>query len=119
MKGHCDPGHEQNEISRELNCPDQAGFRRRQEWSGCCLTATTFGPFDLAHTMTFTQVEGERPARTIYELKEVTGGTELTLMSDSVPGTKIGKMVAGGPFIVNNLKPVVETGRPNSGAPCS
>lgn len=70
-------------------------------------------PHRYSHTITFTQVEGEQPALTTYELKEVAGGTELTLIADSIPGSQIGKMVSGGPFIVANLKAVVETGRPN------
>lgn len=69
-------------------------------------------PHRYSHTIYFTQVKDERPARTTYELREVPGGTELTLMSDAVPGTKMGKMVAGGPFIVENLKAVIETGKP-------
>lgn len=69
-------------------------------------------PYRYSHTMSFTRVEGEQPARTTYELKEVPGGTELTLISDAIPGTKTGRMVKGGPFIVNNLKRFVETGKP-------
>jgi uncharacterized protein YndB with AHSA1/START domain len=69
-------------------------------------------PHRYAHTIYFTQIEGEQPGRTTYELKEVPGGTEFTLISEALPGTKVGKMVAGGPFIVNNLKRVVEAGRP-------
>lgn len=62
--------------------------------------------------MSFTQVEGEQPAKTTYELREVSGGTEFTLISEAIPGTKTGKMVQGGPFIVENLKALVETGKP-------
>ncbi len=69
-------------------------------------------PYRYSHTISFTQVTGERPARTTYELREVPGGTEVTLMSDAVPGTRMGKMVAGGPFIVENLKKLIETGKP-------
>lgn len=69
-------------------------------------------PYRYSHTISFTQVEGEQPARTTYELKEVPEGTELTLISDAIPGTKMGKMVASGPFIVENLKACVETGKP-------
>ncbi len=69
-------------------------------------------PHRFSHTITFTQVEGERPGRTTYELKEVHGGAELTLTSEAVPGSKIGNMTKGGPFIVENLKALVETGRP-------
>ena len=69
-------------------------------------------PYRYVHTIYFTQIEGEQPGRTTYELREAPGGTEFTLISEALPGTKVGKMVAGGPFIVNNLKRVVETGRP-------
>ncbi|MEQ8936606.1 MAG: SRPBCC domain-containing protein [Amphiplicatus sp.] len=74
-------------------------------------------PYRYSHTMSFTQVEGERPAKTTYELKEVPSGTEFTLTSECIPGTKTGKMIEGGQFIVDNLKAVVETGKPRfSGA---
>ncbi len=69
-------------------------------------------PHRYSHTMSFTQVKGERPARTTYELKEVPGGTEFTLTSEAMPGTETGKMIQGGPFIVANLKALVETGKP-------
>ena len=69
-------------------------------------------PHRYAHTMSFTQVKGEQPARTIYELKEVPGGTELTLISEAIPGTETGKMIQGGSFIIANLKALVETGKP-------
>ena len=68
-------------------------------------------PFRFSHTTSFTQVEGEQPARTTYELKEIPGGTQLTLISEAVPGTKTGRMVLGGSMIVANLKRYVETGR--------
>jgi uncharacterized protein YndB with AHSA1/START domain len=69
-------------------------------------------PYRYSHTMSFTRVEGEQPARTTYELKEVPGGTELTLISEAIPGTRTGRMVKGGPFIVDNLKKFIETGKP-------
>jgi uncharacterized protein YndB with AHSA1/START domain len=69
-------------------------------------------PYRYSHTLSFTQVEGEQPARTTYELKEVAGGTELTLISQAIPSTKTSRMVKGGPFIVKNLKTLIETGRP-------
>ena len=69
-------------------------------------------PHRYSHTIYFTQVEGEQPALTTYELKEVPGGTEFTLIAESLPGTKVGKMIAAGPFIVDNLKRLIETGRP-------
>jgi uncharacterized protein YndB with AHSA1/START domain len=69
-------------------------------------------PHRYSHTIYFTQVEGEQPGLTIYELKEVPGGTEFTLISEALPGTQVGKMIQGGPFIVENLKRLVETGKP-------
>jgi uncharacterized protein YndB with AHSA1/START domain len=71
-------------------------------------------PHRYSHTMAFTQYEGEAPATVTYELKEVAGGTEFSLITTNVPaGTKTGKSMAqGGPFIVDNLKRLVETGKP-------
>ena len=59
-------------------------------------------PHRYAHTMAFTQYEGEAPATVTYELKEVPGGTEFSLVTTNVPvGTKTEKSMAqGGPFIV-------------------
>ncbi len=83
-------------------------------------TAIVFGevkefnpPYRYSHTMSFTQIIGEEPAFTTYDLKEVPGGTELTLTTLVDPATKTGKMVASGSFITDNLKAVVETGKPN------
>jgi uncharacterized protein YndB with AHSA1/START domain len=76
-------------------------------------------PHRYSHTMAFTQYVGESPATVTYELKEVPGGTEFSLITTNVPaGTKTEKSMAqGGPFIVDNLKALVETGKPNfSGA---
>ena len=70
-------------------------------------------PHRYAHTMMFTNMDD--PASTVtYELKEVDGGTEFTLITDNVPaGTKSEKSMAqGGPFITANLKSLVETGKP-------
>lgn len=69
-------------------------------------------PYRYSHTTSFTRVTGEQPARTTYELKEVPGGTEFTLISEAIAGTKTGKMNQGGSFIVNNLKSLIETGKP-------
>ena len=70
-------------------------------------------PHRYSHTMSFTQNEGEEPAFTTYDLKEIPGGTEVTLTTLVDPATKTGKMVASGSFITDNLKAVVETGKPN------
>ena len=71
-------------------------------------------PHRYAHTMAFTQYEGEAPARVSYDLKELPGGrTEFVLTTDAIPTTKTGKsMVQGGAFITQNLKSLVETGKP-------
>lgn len=71
-------------------------------------------PHRYSHTMAFTQYEGDPPSTVTYELKEVPGGTEFSLITTNVPtGTKTEKSMAqGGPFIVDNLKKLVETGKP-------
>lgn len=70
-------------------------------------------PHRYVHTMAFTQNGDEQPARTTYDLKELPGGvTEFTLTCEAIPGTKTGKMVQAGTFIVENLKAVCETGKP-------
>jgi uncharacterized protein YndB with AHSA1/START domain len=71
-------------------------------------------PHRYVHTMHFTQFEGEEPATVAYELKEVEGGTEFSLITErAVVGSKTDKSMAqGGPFIVDNLKRLVETGKP-------
>lgn len=70
-------------------------------------------PHRYAHTMKFTQYP-DTPATVIYELKDVDGGTEFTLITQNVPaGTKTEKsMVPGGKFITENLKSLIETGKP-------
>ncbi len=70
-------------------------------------------PHRYAHTMKFT-LYPDAAATVIYELNEVDGGTEFTLITENVPiGSKTEKsMVPGGKFITDNLKAVVETGKP-------
>ncbi len=69
-------------------------------------------PFRFSHTFRFTNLN-DPPCKVTYELKEVDGGVEFTLISDDVPcGTKTeGQMAQGGDFITKVLKSVVETGR--------
>lgn len=71
-------------------------------------------PHKFAHTFRFTNFD-DPPCEVVYELKEVDGGTEFTLISDKVPtGTKTAKQMAqGGQFITDVLKSVVETGQPS------
>ena len=66
-----------------------------------------------AHTFKFTHLD-DPPCKVTYELEEVEGGVQLTLISEQVPpGTKTEKYMAdGGKFITDTLKAVVETGRP-------
>jgi len=69
-------------------------------------------PYRYAHTFKFTSLD-DPPCIIRYELKEVDGGTEFTLISERVPaGTKSEKyMTSGGEFIANNFKAFVETGK--------
>ncbi len=73
-------------------------------------------PHRYAHTFKFTHLD-EAPCVVTYELRSVDGGTEFSLITENVPmGTKTAKSMAqGGPFIVNNLKSVVERGKPTFG----
>jgi len=73
-------------------------------------------PYRYAHTFKFTSLD-DPPCIIRYELKEVDGGTEFTLISERVPaGTKSEKyMTSGGEFIANNLKAFVETGKATAG----
>ena len=70
-------------------------------------------PHRFVHTHRFTSRD-DPVCRVTYELKPVAGGIEVTLTVDDVPvGTKTAtEMQRGGMFILNNLKSIVETGRP-------
>jgi uncharacterized protein YndB with AHSA1/START domain len=73
-------------------------------------------PHRFVHTHRFTQHD-DPVCKVTYELKPVPGGIEVTLTVDDVPvGTKTaGEMQKGGMVILNNLKAIVETGRPPFG----
>ena len=73
-------------------------------------------PRRFVHTHRFAQRD-DPVCRVTYELKPVTGGIEVTLTVDDLPlGTKTAtEMQRGGPFILDNLKSVVENGRPTLG----
>lgn len=73
-------------------------------------------PHRYAHTFKFTGYD-DPPCTVTYELKEVEGGVEFSLITTNVPeGTKTEKgMAQGGKFIVETFKSVVETGRPSFG----
>ena len=70
-------------------------------------------PRRFAHTHRFTTLD-DPVCKVTYELKPVTGGIEVTLTVDDMPaGTRTEtEMARGGPFILKNLKAIVETGRP-------
>jgi len=70
-------------------------------------------PHRYVHTLRFTQYE-DAPSIIIYELRETPEGVEFSLMTENVPtGSRTEKSMAeGGPFIVQNLKALVETGKP-------
>ena len=73
-------------------------------------------PYRYAHSFKFTNLDD--PLCVVrYRLKEVEGGTEFTLINENVPaGTKTAKyMTSGGTFITQNLKAIVETGKPTFG----
>lgn len=73
-------------------------------------------PRRFAHTFKFTHLD-DPPCKMIYELREIPGGVEFTLIAEGVPvGTKSAKDIAsGGTMIINTLKAMVETGRPTFG----
>ncbi|MBI1900803.1 MAG: SRPBCC domain-containing protein [Planctomycetia bacterium] len=70
-------------------------------------------PHKYSHTFKFTNYD-DPPCRVAYELKEVAGGVEFSLIIDGMPkGTKTEKqMKQGGAMIVKTLKAIVETGKP-------
>ncbi len=71
-------------------------------------------PYRYAHTFKFTNLD-DPPCIVRYVLKETDEGTEFTLINENVPpGTKTEKyMTSGGEFITENLKALVETGKPS------
>ena len=73
-------------------------------------------PHRYAHTFKFTTLD-DPPCVVRYELEEVEGGTEFTLITEGVPaGTKSeGYMQQGGHFITANFKSFVETGKATPG----
>ena len=73
-------------------------------------------PHRYAHTFKFTGYD-DPPCTVTYELKEVEGGVEFSLITTNVPAdTKTEKgMAQGGKFIVETFKSVVENGRPSFG----
>ncbi|MEM7432734.1 MAG: SRPBCC domain-containing protein [Pseudomonadota bacterium] len=73
-------------------------------------------PHRYSHSFKFTGYD-DPPCTVTYELKEVDGGVEFSLITTNVPaGTKTEKgMAQGGNYIVNTLKSIVENGAPSFG----
>lgn len=77
-------------------------------------TVTVFEPpYRYGHTFKFTNMD-DPPCHVTYELKSVPEGTEFSLITEgTVPGSKTEKsMLQGADFITQNLKSVVEHGKP-------
>lgn len=76
-------------------------------------------PYRFSHTFKFTNYD-DPYCKVTYELKEVEGGVEFTLISEDMPaGTKTeSQMTSGGDMIVNTMKSVIETGKPPFGIRC-
>ncbi len=80
-------------------------------------TITVFEPpFRYGHTFQFTNLD-DPPCHVTYELKEVEGGTEFSLITEgAIPGSKTEKSMAQGEsYITQNLKSFIETGKPTTG----
>ena len=73
-------------------------------------------PQRFAHLHRFTQHD-DPVCKVVYDLKPVAGGVEVRLTVENLPaGTRTAtEMQRGGMFILNNLKAIVETGRPPLG----
>jgi len=75
-------------------------------------------PHLYSHTFRFTTNE-DPPCKVTYELKEVAEGVEFTLTSEFPASAEVTEteksMARGSKFIGDNLKAVVETGKPTFG----
>ncbi|MEM8932262.1 MAG: SRPBCC domain-containing protein [Acidobacteriota bacterium] len=74
-------------------------------------------PMRLSHTMRFTNFD-DPPATIVYHLEDLGGSVRVTMTVENIPvGTKSAKQLRqGGPFILKNLKAILETGKPTLGA---
>lgn len=74
-------------------------------------------PFRLVTTFRLTSLD-DPPSKVTYELKEITGGTEFTLITENIiADSKSEKSMAdGSQFITRNFKAYIETGRVTLGA---
>jgi uncharacterized protein YndB with AHSA1/START domain len=73
-------------------------------------------PHRFSHAINFAMAADEPPGKTTYELRAVEGGTEVTLISEAIPGSETAKMARSGQFIVDNLKRVAERRPPTFAA---
>ena len=83
------------------------------KWTGVVGEITEWDPpHRYAHTFRFTNFE-DPPCTVIYELREVEGGTEFTLIAENIPaGTRTAKqMKSGSGMICRSLKSILERGR--------
>jgi uncharacterized protein YndB with AHSA1/START domain len=73
-------------------------------------------PHRFSHSFRFAGYD-DPPCVVAYDLRQVTGGVEVTLTVDDIPaGTPTAKGIKGGiPVILTRLKAIVETGRPPLG----
>lgn len=73
-------------------------------------------PHRYSHTFKFTSLD-DPLCKVTYDLKEVDGGTQFTLINEDVPaGTRTEKyMEQGAKFIAETLKAIVERGSPTFG----
>jgi len=70
----------------------------------------------FAHTLKFTQLD-DPECTVVYDIAPRDSGVELTLTVENMPmGTKTAKnMASGGTMICNNIKSIIETGKPSLG----
>lgn len=72
-------------------------------------------PYRYAHTFKFTTMD-DAFSKVTYDLKEINGGTEFTLISENPDVATVSKtektMQDGNKFICENLKSLLETGKP-------
>ena len=75
-------------------------------------------PYRYAHTFKFTHLD-DAIGKVTYELVEKSGGTEFTLISENPDTAEVSKteksMQSGAKFICENLKALVENGKPTFG----
>ncbi len=67
----------------------------------------------FVHTLKFTSYD-DPECTVVYDIAPKDGGVELTLSVENMPmGTKTAKnMASGGTMICNNIKAIIETGKP-------